>query len=56
MNRIFYKNMNMNYSTKTCHELLCIFGDFIALGKQDAEVTKSLEMMTVVQVQHEGIL
>ena len=24
------------------HELLCIFGDFIALGKQDAEVTKSL--------------
>ena len=39
-----------------CHELLCIFRDFIALGKQDAEVTKSLEMMTVVQVQHEGIL
>ena len=25
-----------------CHDLFCIFGDFYASGKQDAEVTKSL--------------
>ena len=25
-----------------CHECLCVFGDFYALGMQDAEVTKSL--------------
>ena len=54
MNRIFYKNIFASYQMHAMN--FCIFGDFIALGKQDAEVTKSLEMMTVVQVQHEGIL
>ena len=25
-----------------CHELFCVFGDFYASGRQDAEITKSL--------------
>ena len=43
MNRIFYQNFCVLWDI--CHDLFCVFGDFITSGTQDTEVTKSLSSM-----------
>ena len=43
MNRIFYQNFCVLWDI--CHDLFCVFGDFIMSGTQDTEVTKSLSSM-----------
>ena len=43
MNRIFYPNFCILWDI--CHDLFCVFGDFITSGTQDTEVTKSLSSM-----------
>ena len=37
-----FRSIDLCFLRDTFHELLCVFGDFYALGTLESEVTKSL--------------